>query len=362
MKLIIQPDDGIAPLLVAIKRAKKTIDIVIFRFDRMELEKALAAAVGRGVVVRALVAHTNRGGEKRLRKLEMAFLASGVTVCRTADDLARHHGKMMIVDGELHVFGFNYTELDINRSRSFGLSTKDSSLVKAASALFQADSTRQPYEATHDRLVISPETTRKHLTHFIKGAKKALPGVQIVGKEFTNDKATDFNAILTTIKGKNPDLVFFGGMDSVGGPLLRQMKALGIKAKYMGGDGICTEPFAKLAGDAATNGTVICAEAGGVSPEQQKNMDDFVARYKKKYNADVQIYAPYVYDAIMTMATAMADAKSSQPAKYLPFLHKIKYQGVTGLISFDPKGDIKDGALTLFTYTDGKKTKVEVVK
>jgi branched-chain amino acid transport system substrate-binding protein len=197
---------------------------------------------------------------------------------------------------------------------------------------------------------------------FIKGAKKALPGVQIVGKEFTNDKATDFNAILTTIKGKNPDLVFFGGMDSVGGPLLRQMKALGIKAKYMGGDGICTEPFAKLAGDAATNGTVICAEAGGVSPEQQKNMDDFVARYKKKYNADVQIYAPYVYDAVMTMATAMAEAKSSQPAKYLPFLHKIKYQGVTGLISFDPKGDIKDGALTLFTYTDGKKTKVEVVK
>jgi len=197
---------------------------------------------------------------------------------------------------------------------------------------------------------------------FIKGAKKALPGVQIVGKEFTNDKATDFNAILTTIKGKNPDLVFFGGMDSVGGPLLRQMKALGINAKFMGGDGICTEPFAKLAGTAASNGTVMCAEAGGVSPEQQKNMDDFVARYKKKYNADVQIYAPYVYDAVMTMATAMADAKSSQPAKYLPFLHKIKYQGVTGLISFDPKGDIKDGALTLYTYTDGKKTKVEVVK
>ena len=197
---------------------------------------------------------------------------------------------------------------------------------------------------------------------FIKGAKKSLPGVQIVAKEFTNDKATDFNAILTTIKAKNPDLVFFGGMDSVGGPLLRQMKALGIKSKYMGGDGICTEPFAKLAGDAAVNGLVTCAEAGGVTGEQQKGMDDFVARYKKKYNADVQIYSPYVYDAVMTMATAMQEAKSSQPAKYLPFLHKIKYQGVTGLISFDPKGDIKDGAMTLFTYTDGKKTKVEVIK
>jgi cardiolipin synthase len=185
VKLIIQPDDGIAPLLVAIKRAKKTIDIVIFRFDRVELEKALAAAVGRGVVVRALVAHTNRGGEKRLRKLEMSFLASGVTVCRTADDLTRHHGKMMIVDGELYVLGFNLTELDINRSRSFGIVTKEPSLVKAASALFQADSTRQPFEATHDRLVISPETTRKLLTQFIKGAKKEL----LIYDEKVSDKA-----------------------------------------------------------------------------------------------------------------------------------------------------------------------------
>nr|WP_315257592.1 branched-chain amino acid ABC transporter substrate-binding protein [uncultured Duganella sp.] len=196
---------------------------------------------------------------------------------------------------------------------------------------------------------------------FIKGAKKALPGVQIVAKEFTNDKATDFNAILTKIKAKNPDLVFFGGMDSVGGPLLRQMKALGINAKYMGGDGICTESMPKLAGAANANGIVTCAEAGGVSAEQQKGMDDFVARYKKKYNADVQIYSPYVYDAVMTLATAMQEAKSSQPAKYLPFLQKIKYQGVTGLITFDAKGDIKDGALTLFTYKDGKKTKIEVI-
>ncbi|MES2261915.1 MAG: branched-chain amino acid ABC transporter substrate-binding protein [Pseudomonadota bacterium] len=196
---------------------------------------------------------------------------------------------------------------------------------------------------------------------FVKGAKKGA-GVQIVGKEFTNDKATDFNAILTSIKSKNPDLVFFGGMDSVGGPMLRQMKALGIKAKFMGGDGVCTESLPKLAGDAAADGVVYCAEAGGVTADQQKNMDDFRARFKAKYNADVQLYAPYVYDAVMTMATAMADAKSAEPAKYLPFLSKVKYQGVTGLIMFDPKGDIKDGALTLFTYTGGKKTKMEVVK
>lgn len=197
---------------------------------------------------------------------------------------------------------------------------------------------------------------------FIKGAKKAGAGVQIVAKEFTTDKATDFNAILTTIKAKNPDLVFFGGMDSVGGPLLRQMKALGIKARYMGGDGMCTESLPKLAGDGAANEMVVCAEAGGVTPELQKNMDDFVARYKKKYNADVQLYAPYVYDSVMTMAAAMQQANSAEPAKYLPVLQKIQHQGVTGMIMFDSKGDIKDGALTLYTYKDNKKTKMEVIK
>lgn len=196
---------------------------------------------------------------------------------------------------------------------------------------------------------------------FIKGAKKALPGVQIVGKEFTTDKATDFNAILTTIKGKNPDLIFFGGMDSVGGPLLRQMKALGITAKYMGGDGLCTESLPKLAGADAVK-VVTCAEAGGVPPELQKNMDDFHARYKKKYNMDVQLYAPYVYDSVMTMAAAMQAANSAEPAKYLPFLQKIKYQGVTGLIEFDAKGDIKDGSLTMYNYNNGTKTITSVIK
>jgi branched-chain amino acid transport system substrate-binding protein len=197
---------------------------------------------------------------------------------------------------------------------------------------------------------------------FVKGAKKALPGVQVVGKEFTNANATDFNAILTNIKSKNPDLVFFGGMDSVGGPLLRQMKALGINAKFMGGDGVCTDALYRLSAGAAADGVVTCAEAGGVPAELQKNMDDFRARYKKKYGQEVQLYAPYVYDAIMTMATAMQQANSAEPAKYLPVLAKIKHQGVTGAIEFDQFGDIKDGALTLFTYKGGNKTKMEVVK
>ncbi|MES2299988.1 MAG: branched-chain amino acid ABC transporter substrate-binding protein [Pseudomonadota bacterium] len=197
---------------------------------------------------------------------------------------------------------------------------------------------------------------------FVKGAKAKFPGVQVLGREFTNPNATDFNAILTNIKSKKPDLVFFGGMDSVGGPMLKQMKALGINAKFMGGDGVCTESLAKLAGDAVGEGIVTCAEAGGVTGPQEKMISDFRARYKAKFNTEVQLYAPYVYDAVMTMATAMQNAKSAEPAKYLPELAKVKYQGITGLISFDANGDIKDGSMTLFTYKGGKKTKMEVVK
>lgn len=174
MKLIIQPDDGIAPLLKAVRKAKKTIDILIFRFDRPELEKALEAAVARGVVVRALIAHTNRGGEKSLRKLELKLLAAGITVARTADDLPRYHGKMMIADDTLFVLGFNYTKLDIEKSRSFGVMTTDKRLVKEAVALFEADRVRQPYMPGDDRLVVSPESSREVLTTFIKRARKQL--------------------------------------------------------------------------------------------------------------------------------------------------------------------------------------------
>jgi len=174
VKLIIQPDDGVRPLLQGIKTAVKSIDIVIFRFDRPEIEKALEAAVARGVVVRALIAHTNRGGEKTLRKLETQMLAKGIIVARTADDLPRYHGKMLTVDDTLYVLGFNYTRLDIDKSRSFGVTTTDKRLLKEAAALFEADSTRQPYAPMHERFVVSPETSRARLTAFIKGAKKQL--------------------------------------------------------------------------------------------------------------------------------------------------------------------------------------------
>jgi phosphatidylserine/phosphatidylglycerophosphate/cardiolipin synthase-like enzyme len=174
VKLIIEPDDGVTPLVRGIRNAKKSIDIVIFRFDRPELEKALEAAVARGVTVRALIAHTNRGGEKTLRKLETRMLAMGITVSRTADDLPRYHGKLMIIDDALYVLGFNYTKLDIEKSRSFGVITRDPKLLKDAAALIEADSNRQTYAPSHERFVVSPETSRARLTSFIKGAKKTL--------------------------------------------------------------------------------------------------------------------------------------------------------------------------------------------
>lgn len=187
-------------------------------------------------------------------------------------------------------------------------------------------------------------------------------GGKIVGREFTTDKSTDFSPILTTLKGKKPDVVFFGGMDAVAGPMIRQMKSLGISAKFMGGDGICSSELAKLAGDAMVDGQVVCAEAGGVDGNGKKDMEAFNAKFKAKFGVEVQVYAPYVYDATNVMVQAMVNAKSADPAKYLPELAKIQYKGVTGNISFDSKGDIKNGALTLYTYKAGKRDQLAVVR
>ena len=196
---------------------------------------------------------------------------------------------------------------------------------------------------------------------FEKGVKAA--GGKTVGREFTNDKATDFTAILTSLKAKKPDIVFFGGMDAVAGPMLRQMKQLGINAKFMGGDGICSSELPKLAAGTMADGQVVCAEAGGVEGEAKKSMDTFYAAYKKKYNDDVKVYAPYVYDAVNVMVAAMVKAGSAEPAKYLPVLAKTAgYKGVTGTIAFDDKGDIKNGALTLYTFKDGKRDQLAVVR
>jgi len=175
MKLIIQPDAGVPPVVTAIKSAKKSLDVTIFRLDRNEVTRALEAAVGRGVNVRALIAHTHSGSDKVLRKLELRLLAAGITVSRTADDLVRYHGKMMIIDERvLHVYGFNFTRLDIAKSRSLGVITKNRKLVQEALKLFKADDTRQTYMPGSDRFLVSPENARERLAKFISSARKQL--------------------------------------------------------------------------------------------------------------------------------------------------------------------------------------------
>ncbi len=188
-------------------------------------------------------------------------------------------------------------------------------------------------------------------------------GGTVVGHVFTNDKATDFSAILTNLKGKKPDIIFFGGMDAVAGPMLRQMKSLGITAKFMGGDGICTANLPSLSSNTMGDSQVVCAEAGGVDGAGKVGMDKFKADFKQKYGVEVQIYAPYVYDAVKVMVAAMEKAGSAEPAKYLPVLAKMEgYKGVTGTIGFDSFGDIKNGSLTLYTYKAGKREQIAVVR
>ncbi len=173
MKLLVQPGDGLTPILKGIERAKETIEIVIFRCDQSEIEKTLAAAVSRGVHVHALITYTNRGGEKSLRSLELRLLGAGVTVARTDGDLPRYHDKMMIIDRrELYVLAFNFTRIDLAHSRSFGVIIQDKKLVLEAARLFDADSKRQPYTPGAPALVVSPANAREPLSAFIRGAKK----------------------------------------------------------------------------------------------------------------------------------------------------------------------------------------------
>ncbi len=175
MKLIIEPADGVAPLLAAIKGAKKRIEIAIFRFDRSDVETALKAAAERGVKVTALIAFVNRGGEKRLRKLEQRFLDAGIIVARTSDDLIRYHDKFIVIDRRvLYVLSFNFTHLDIDHSRGFGIVTTRANWVHQAVRLFLADCTRSKYTPRTETFVVSPANARKSLDTFLKRAKTQL--------------------------------------------------------------------------------------------------------------------------------------------------------------------------------------------
>jgi cardiolipin synthase len=175
VKLIVQPRDGLTELISAIRLAKREIDLVIFRFDRPEIEKAVEAAVKRGVRVRALIAHTNRGGEKHLRKLEQKLLDTGATIARTGDEFVRYHGKIVVIDRtSLWVMAFNLTAADTATSRSFGVVTKRKADVQDALRLFESDSTRQPFAPGTSALVVSPENARTVLSTFIRKARRQL--------------------------------------------------------------------------------------------------------------------------------------------------------------------------------------------
>jgi len=191
---------------------------------------------------------------------------------------------------------------------------------------------------------------------FEKAASAA--GATILAREFTDITKTDFTAILTSIKGKNPDLIFYGGMDAQAGPMMKQLKNLGITSKYLAGDGIQSAEFLKLAADAAEGAY---ASSPGVPLAQMPGGQAFEEKYKAKYNIEIQIYAPYAYDAANVMIAAMQKAGSTEPAKYLPELAKIQYQGVTGNIAFDEKGDIKGGGISLYQVKDGKWEYIETI-
>ena len=181
-------------------------------------------------------------------------------------------------------------------------------------------------------------------------------GVQVVAREKTNDKATDFKAILTKMKGKSPDVIFYGGMDATGGPMLKQARELGIKAVFAYGDGACTSEMSKLAGPASEG--MICSQAG--IPTQMASKD-FQDAFKAKYG-EVKQYAPFFYDATKILIAAMQAADSTDPAKYLPKIAEIKFDGATGHIEFDAKGDRKDAEMTIFQMKNGNVEPVAIIK
>ncbi|MBU3546072.1 branched-chain amino acid ABC transporter substrate-binding protein [Polynucleobacter sp. MWH-Jannik1A5] len=184
-------------------------------------------------------------------------------------------------------------------------------------------------------------------------------GIKVVTREASNNKATDFKAILTKIKGSKPDVIMYGGMDATGGPLTKQAAELGIKAKVVGGDGMCTEKLAELAGDAVVN--VTCSEAGMALSKMAQGAD-FQKRYKERFNSDVQIYAPFTYDAVYVLVDSMKRSNSTDPAKILAAMPDTKMQGLVGNIAFDNKGDMKEGVITLYDFKDKKKNVLDVIK
>ncbi|HYD77166.1 branched-chain amino acid ABC transporter substrate-binding protein [Ramlibacter sp.] len=236
-----------------------------------------------------------------------------------------------------------------NYNTTFRIIANDNALG-AALALYAADTLKLKKVAIIDDRTAYGQGVAEV---FKKTAQKK--GMQVVDEQFTTDKATDFMAILTAIKAKAPDAIFYGGMDPQAGPMLRQMEQLGLdKVKYFGGDGICTSEIIKLAAGAKTLENVVCA-TGGASLEKMPGGTAWKKKYDAKYPGQFQVYSPYTYDATYLLVDAMKRANSWDPKKYIPELKKANYKGVTAVIQFEPNGELKNPATTLYTYKGGQK-------
>ncbi|MBU3579322.1 branched-chain amino acid ABC transporter substrate-binding protein [Polynucleobacter sp. 73C-SIWE] len=259
----------------------------------------------------------------------------------------------------------------------------DAGITQISPSATNPDYTKQGFKTTY-RLVATDAQQGPALANYVVGTLKAktvaiiddstqygkgladefektikAAGVKVVTREASNNKATDFKAILTKIKGSKPDVIMYGGMDATGGPLTKQAAELGIQAKVVGGDGMCTEKLAELAGDAVVN--VTCSEAGMALSKMAQGAD-FQKRYKERFNSDVQIYAPFTYDAVYVLVDAMKRANSTDQAKILLVMPDTKMNGLVGNIAFDNKGDMKEGVITLYDFKDKKKTVLDVIK
>ena len=221
-----------------------------------------------------------------------------------------------------------------------------------AIASYLADTKKPKLVAVIDDATAYGEGIANEVEKTLKAAN-----IKVLPREKGTDKTTDWKAILTKVKGKNADAVFYGGMDATGGPLLKQGRELGIKAVFSFGDGACTDDMTKLAGAAADG--LLCSQAG--LPPQAADKK-FLDAYKKKFNVDPILYAPFTYDGANLLIEAMKRANSADPAKYLPELAKLNYKGATGNIAFDEKGDRKDAEMTIFTMKDGKLGPVAIIK
>ncbi len=372
------------------------VGAIAFAFAGTAVAQEQIVKIGHVAPLSGAVAHLGKDNENGARMAIDELNAKGVTIGGKkvrfelvaeddgADPKQATAAAQKLVDEKVNgVIGHLNSDCSIAASKIYydaGIpeispsSTNPKYTLQGFNTAFRVVANDKQLGSTLGKYAVKPENARKIAViddrtaygqgvadEFVRGVKHT-GGAKIVSRQYTSKTATDFNAILTAVKADHPDTIFYGGMDAVAGPMLRQMKALGIKARMMGGDGICTEALPKLAGDALGDNQVVCAEAGGVDEAHKKALEDWRAAYKKKFGMDVQLYAPYVYDALMTMADAMQQAGSAEPAKYLPVLAKIHHEGITGMISFDKHGDIKDGTLTLYTFKDGARKVLAVTK